>query len=184
MATLFSRLDRDENGCLNYRDFKILANGISKFGALTEGDEIRKCKNLVEFWAKIMGDKDKIVLEDYITARISLVRPDKNGKSNNNKINNNNNNNGLMDKQIDVDNALFDLIDTNGDEAISFREFTAFFKCIFIHDADYTQQIFTKVDRNGDGQISREEFVSAFRDFMLNEENSSFKELFGPLEPF
>ena len=187
MVTLFTRLDRDENGYLSNRDIKIFANSFSKFGVLTEREEARKCKNLLQFWEKIMGDKERIELEDYIKARIPLVRRQKNGKGNNNNTiisNNNNNNNGPVDKQIDIGaDIMFDSIDTNGNGTISVREFNTFFKCIFIHDDDYAQEIFSRVNTNGEGQMSREEFGYAFRDFMLNEEESPFKELFGPLLP-
>ena len=178
MVTLFTRLDRDRDGYLTYNDIVIIGDTFSKFGILTEKQEKFKCRNLISFWKTMLKGQQRVDVEEFVTSRIPLIRPL--GKANKvlAKLDPQSN---PQSKLIQDSEVIFDVIDTDGNGVISEKEFIMFFKCLYIHDADFAINTFSKIDLNKDQMLSRNEFTVAFEDFMLNENESRYKELFGPL---
>ena len=60
---------------------------------------------------------------------------------------------------ISLFSQWFDVVDTNGDGAISPREFGVYFKIMGIAESS-TQASFDETDTNHDGIICRDEFVA------------------------
>ncbi|MET1075712.1 MAG: EF-hand domain-containing protein [Umezawaea sp.] len=66
-----------------------------------------------------------------------------------------------------VPHALFDVMDTDGDNTISKAEFQRFLKVRDISDPG-AMDTFTELDTDGDGEISRQEFIRAVREFFYS----------------
>ncbi|SDC16167.1 EF-hand domain-containing protein [Streptomyces prasinopilosus] len=63
--------------------------------------------------------------------------------------------------------AIFDIIDTDGDNEISKDEFARFLRDVWRSDSPGAMDVFAKLDTDGDGAISRHEFIRAIREFYL-----------------
>ena len=74
----------------------------------------------------------------------------------------------------------FDVIDSNHDGYIQWKEFQAFFR-IFGIDESKAEESFKMIDTNGDGVLSREEFVAAALEFNTSKEDTPSKLFYGPL---
>ncbi|WP_329359708.1 EF-hand domain-containing protein [Streptomyces anulatus] len=66
-----------------------------------------------------------------------------------------------------VPQAIFDIMDVDGDSAISKAEFKQFLEVWSITDPS-AMDSFAQLDTDGDGAISRQEFIGAFRDFYFS----------------
>ncbi len=63
--------------------------------------------------------------------------------------------------------AIFDVMDTNGDNAISKTEFKQYLDVWAISDPS-AMDAFTELDTDGNGEISRHEFIRAIREFFYS----------------
>jgi Ca2+-binding EF-hand superfamily protein len=66
-----------------------------------------------------------------------------------------------------LSNALFDVIDTDGDNEITRQEFGRYLKAWDVTDPA-AMETCTALDTDGDGAISRQELVRAVREFFLS----------------
>ena len=77
--------------------------------------------------------------------------------------------------------SFFDIVDMNGDGAISTEEFKVYFKCMGI-DEEYAKPSFDAIDTDKSGLISRDEFIAAGSEFFNGVDQSHGAALFfGPL---
>ena len=164
MKTRFERMDIDKNGYLSIEDYNELTKRFIEYGKLSGEDEQRIHKAMQDICTKIgMKEGVKITLEQYWTGVLEMPAEER-------KI-----------KSISLFSQWFDVVDTNGDGAISPREFGVYFKIMGI-DESSTQACFDAIDTNHDGMISRDEFVAAGVDFFTGVDETSIGTLFfGPL---
>ncbi|MFY7067974.1 EF-hand domain-containing protein [Nocardiopsis changdeensis] len=71
-----------------------------------------------------------------------------------------------------VAEAVFDLLDEDGDGRISLEEFLVYAAALGAGEADARTR-FAHVDTDGDGDMSREEFVLSARQFLFGEDSDS-----------
>ncbi|MDE3721083.1 MULTISPECIES: EF-hand domain-containing protein [Nocardiopsis] len=71
-----------------------------------------------------------------------------------------------------VAEAVFDLLDEDGDGRISLAEFLVYAAALGATEADARTR-FAHVDIDGDGHISREEFVLSAREYLFGEDTKS-----------
>lgn len=74
--------------------------------------------------------------------------------------------------------AIFDVIDVDGDNAISKDEFARFLRDVWRSDAPDAMDTFAKLDTDGDGAISRYEFIRAVREHFLSNDPDAPGSLF------
>ncbi|GIF19992.1 Ca2+-binding EF-hand superfamily protein [Actinoplanes tereljensis] len=76
-----------------------------------------------------------------------------------------------------VPRAIFDVMDTDADDAISKPEYKVFLEAWGVSDLE-ALNVFLELDTDDDGRISRGEFISAIRDFFTSPELDSPGSLF------
>ena len=169
--TLFYRFDRDGNGRLDDNDIEFFTTAFQRHGCLNEEKTERMREKINAFFKLLNKGSTDMSLENFVKRRIPLVNNREFGEE-------------VWEKYLKhVATLMFFSIDSDEDGFISLQEFTVFFKCIKVKE-EYARKIFVDVDTNHDSKISSEEFVHAIHDFTYNEEDSPFKELFGPLVKF
>ncbi|MFF9870049.1 EF-hand domain-containing protein [Streptomyces sp. NPDC013953] len=68
-----------------------------------------------------------------------------------------------------IPHAIFDIMDTDGDNTISKVEFEQYLKVWDITDPG-AMDTFVHLDTDGDGEISRQEFIRAVREFFYSQD--------------
>lgn len=76
-----------------------------------------------------------------------------------------------------VPQAIFDVMDTDADDAISKPEYKVFLQAWGVSDLE-ALNVFLELDTDDDGRISRAEFIGAIRDFFTSPELDSPGSLF------
>ncbi|MEU8819687.1 EF-hand domain-containing protein [Actinoplanes sp. NPDC048796] len=76
-----------------------------------------------------------------------------------------------------VPQAIFDVMDTDADDAISKPEYKVFLEAWGVSDLE-ALNVFLELDTDDDGRISRGEFIGAIRDFFTSPELDSPASLF------
>lgn len=76
-----------------------------------------------------------------------------------------------------VPHAIFDVMDTDGDNTISKAEFKQFLDVWNITDPG-AMDTFARLDTDGDGAISRQEFIRAVREFFYSSDLNAAGSLF------
>jgi Ca2+-binding EF-hand superfamily protein len=76
-----------------------------------------------------------------------------------------------------VPQAIFDVMDTDADDAISKPEYKVFLQAWGVSDLE-ALNVFLELDTDDDGRISRSEFIGAIRDFFTSPELESPASLF------
>jgi len=76
-----------------------------------------------------------------------------------------------------VPQAIFDVMDTDADDAISKPEYKVFLEAWGVSDLE-ALNVFLELDTDDDGRISRGEFIDAIRDFFTSPELDSPASLF------
>ena len=76
-----------------------------------------------------------------------------------------------------VPQAIFDVMDTDADDAISKPEYKVFLEAWGVSDLE-ALNVFLELDADDDGRISRGEFIGAIRDFFTSPELDSPASLF------
>ncbi|WP_051167403.1 EF-hand domain-containing protein [Actinoplanes sp. N902-109] len=76
-----------------------------------------------------------------------------------------------------VPQAIFDVMDTDGDDTISKPEYKVFLEAWGVSDLE-ALNVFLELDTDDDGRISRDEFIGAIRDFFTSPELESPASLF------
>jgi len=83
---------------------------------------------------------------------------------------------------VDLNIALFNLMDTNNDGYLDIEEHRRMFHQVGIPDTWNSRQAFNAIDVNHDGKLSVQEFGEAdYEFFFSDDENSPYSLFFGPL---
>jgi len=164
--TLFDRLDKDGDGKLTPKDFKLIAENVIAIEHINgeRAEEIKK--SYEELWVKYfkpLTNGEEATFEELITNIVNQGKAELKTHAN---------------RQF---NNFFDTVDTNKDGKIQQQEYINFFQIVGM-DESFAKVAFQALDTNHDGVLSRQEFVSAGIDFAVLEHPripSDF--FFGPL---
>lgn len=87
-----------------------------------------------------------------------------------------------LEEVIKIFDTHFDIIDTNEDGKISFKEWTEHYKALDI-DVKHARASFDAMDTNGDGIVSRDEFRAYHKEYYTTaDDNLKSSLLHGPLD--
>jgi len=167
VMTFFKRFDKDGNGVLMEKDFRLVAQNIITVGNFTgaRGNEIRT--QYLEMWNKYyqpLAKNGEVSIPEMVDYIKNINKAEARAMS---------------AEQLDL---FFDIIDTNQDGYIQLGEYATAFNIAGIGE-EFAKPAFEALDTNHDGLLSRDEFVSAGLDFLFLEEPSHPADLFfGPLE--
>ncbi|MEU5306880.1 EF-hand domain-containing protein [Streptomyces noursei] len=153
----FSALDRDKNGYLEYSDFQAIVDGIGReFG---HGKDSRQLKALATAYRKLWDDlvrhadtdnDNRISKQEYIESSVRTV-----------------DDTARFDSIVEPGNAVFDVIDTDGDGQISEEEF-ARLQQVWGVTAKNAIETFRANDADGDGMLSRQELIKGIREYFAS----------------
>ena len=157
--------DADGDGKITLHDFKLIAQRFKDMGA-TE-NSLQKMKKsstkLCEIWG-IVDESSALSYEEFTKAFIAMLE----------------NVDFKYSNQFFCD--MFDVIDTNSNNLISFEEWSTYNKAIGVTVPAHSKASFKAMDANGDGVVSREEFLAYNKEFFYSTEDKLKSSiLFGPL---
>ena len=162
LRTVMKVRDTDKDGLITTSDYKLVVERYKDIGASKE--HLEKIEKIYcELWKSggIANDNTALTYEQF-TADI--------GGSG-----------GYTMEHSKIFTAQFEIVDSNGNGEISFKEWLDHYTALGI-DTVHARASFDAMDTNGDGIVSKEEFIAYAKEFFLTAEdklNSSI--LFGPL---
>ena len=166
MRTRFIRLDLNHDGFISRDDYELMATKLQEYGKLNKENAEMKRKALMNV-ADRFGLKPGVKFPVEEAAKrahqeLTSMAPEKKW---------------VMLKESH--DAIFDVLDLNGDGHISLDEFKVYFHIVGpdISEAEMTHA-FNTIDTNKNGEISREEFIAAAFDFILGLEETEISKVF------
>jgi Ca2+-binding EF-hand superfamily protein len=164
----FNVLDTDKDGVVTKKDHELMGERFA--AASPHVDAARKEEMKQQFltiWEKVIEADGKT---QAITPKYFISLLGKQGLR------------GLGHLYQGICDAMFRVIDTDGDGFIQVAELQSFFK-LFCNDEQEATRAFAIIDTNNDGKISNEEFSTAFMDFLTGEDQQSpYRYFFGSLQ--
>ncbi|XP_064399153.1 luciferin-binding protein-like [Halichondria panicea] len=166
MRTRAARLDINKDGFISREDYEIMSKRLAEYSKVTE-EQAKKIRDSVLAVAdsiKLTGDT-KYPVEQF-AMKISQTILGNTGEKNQTDLHTSH-------------NALFDVIDTNGDGHISVEEFKVYLKVVAPGvTEDQDKHAFDVIDADKNGEISREEFLAAAEDFFIGVEETELAAAF------
>ncbi|MGW9493060.1 EF-hand domain-containing protein [Streptomyces prasinus] len=153
----FDDMDVNHDGYLDWTDYQKLADRY--IHAYRLGRDDRRARALQTFcqiyWLELLRhagvDGDRLSKEQFVTAsRLAVIDTSR------------------LNVTEGGGHAIFDIIDTDGDNEIGKDEFARFLRDVWRSDSPEAMDMFAKLDTDGDGAISRHEFIRAIREFYLS----------------
>ncbi|MFH8800865.1 EF-hand domain-containing protein [Streptomyces sp. NPDC017936] len=165
----FDSMDADHDGYLDRTDYQKLADRYIEAFRIPRDD--RRARALLTFcqiyWLELLRhagvDGGRLTKDQFVTAnRLAVIDTSR------------------LNVTEGGGHAIFDVIDTDGDNEISKDEFARFLRDVWKSDAPDAMDSFTKLDTDGDGAISRHEFIRAVREhFLSNDPDAPGSMFFG-----
>ncbi len=163
-------LDWDGSGSVEKEDFEQIALNFAKLRGAAAGSPIHE--ELLDkfrfiwttFWEPADANQDGTVTEDEFVAALT----------------------GAVEGGVRSDDTLlpmlYEMIDADGNGAISLDEHKQFFEAFNI-DPTLSPDVFARMDSDGDGSVSREEFLEAgAKFFFFDEDDAPGNHFWGPVE--
>ncbi|MFF5896128.1 EF-hand domain-containing protein [Streptomyces argenteolus] len=153
----FDQMDSNQDGYLDWSDYQKLADRYIQGYRLSKDD--RRARALQTFsqiyWLELLRhsgvDGDRLTKDQFVTAnRLAVIDTSR------------------LNVTEGGGHAIFDVIDTDGDNEISKDEFVRLMRDIWKDASPETMELFTRLDTDGDGAISRHEFIRAVREHFLS----------------
>ncbi|MGH4006834.1 MAG: EF-hand domain-containing protein [Pseudonocardiaceae bacterium] len=154
----FKLLDHDGDGTITRADFVPLVDQLtSEFGYAAGSPEYQKFEQAVVHWWNVLvqnidKDSDAAISEDEYVSFYTDTPPETVRAS--------------IDPYVD---ALFELIDGDGDGAIDGAEFDRYLGTLGI-PPDRRKGVFQKLDVNGSGTLSKDEFRVFMHEFITSDD--------------
>ncbi len=154
---MFESLDLNHDGYLDWQDYQGLADRYIQAYHLDRND--RRTRALQAFcqiyWLELLRhagvDDDRLTQTQFVTAnRLAVIDTSR------------------LNVTEGGGHAIFDVLDSDGDNEISKDEFARFLQDVWRSGAPDAMDSFTKLDADGDGVISRYEFIRAIREYYLS----------------
>ncbi|MET8586285.1 EF-hand domain-containing protein [Streptomyces collinus] len=163
----FETMDANHDGYVDWTDYQKLADRYIQAYRLDKAD--RRARALQTFcqiyWLELLRhagvDHDRLTKDEFVTAnRLAVIDTSR------------------LNVTEGGGHAIFDIIDTNGDNEISKDEFARFLRDVWKSTSPDDMDMFAKLDTDGDGAISRHEFIRAIREFYLSNDPEAPGSLF------
>lgn len=167
LARTFDVMDANQDGYVDWTDYQQLADRYIQAYHLDKND--RRARALQTFtqiyWLELLRhsgvDADRLTKDQYVTAnRLAVIDTSR------------------LNVTEGGGHAIFDVIDSDGDNEISKDEFARFLRDVWRSDAPDAMDSFTRLDTDGDGMISRQEFIRAMREHFLSNDPDAPGSLF------
>ncbi|RVU26172.1 EF-hand domain-containing protein [Streptomyces antnestii] len=155
---VFDTLDADKDGYLAWTDYEALIGRFITAYSLTKDDRrVQSLKVVFQMqWSELRrhadASGDRLDREQYVTAS--------------RQVSNDTSRFNVADSHA---HAVFDVIDTDGDNEISQDEFTRYLKDVWQVTAP-AMETFVRIDTDGDGAISRQEFIRTVQEYHYSED--------------
>jgi Ca2+-binding EF-hand superfamily protein len=153
----FDQMDADSDGYLDWTDYERLSDRYTQAYGLPRDD--RRARALRTFcqihWLELLRhagvDGDRLTKDQFVIgSRLALMDTSR------------------LNVTEGGGHAIFDVVDTDGDNEISKDEFARLMRDVWKYDSPETMELFSKLDTDGDGAISRYEFIRAVREHFLS----------------
>jgi hypothetical protein len=165
LGHLFRASDTDHDGVVDWSDYeRLVGRYLSGYGIGTDDRRANALRAAyLMYWVELLrhvDGTDRLSEEQFIAANRAA---------------------GVDSSRFNmveaVPQAIFDVMDTDGDEHISKPEYKVFLEAWGVSDLE-ALNVFLELDTNEDGRISRAEFLTAIRDFFTSPELESPGSLF------
>lgn len=167
----FDTMDANQDGYLDWTDYQQLSDRYIQAYRIDKND--RRARALQTFcqiyWLELLRhsgvDGDRLTKDQFVTAnRLAAVDTSR------------------LNVTEGGGHAIFDVIDTDGDNEISRAEFERCVRDVWRITAPDAMDSFMRLDTDGDGAISRHEFIRAVREhFFSNDPEAPGSLFFGQL---
>ncbi|GID31287.1 EF-hand domain-containing protein [Paractinoplanes brasiliensis] len=165
LGHLFGASDTDGDGLVDWNDYeRLISRYLDGYGIAAEDDRAHALRAAYQrYWSELLrhvNGVDRLSKEQFVAGNKAA---------------------GADTSQFTmasvVPQAIFDVMDTDGDDAISKPEYKVFLEAWGVSDLE-ALNVFLELDTDDDGRISRDEFIGAIRDFFTSPELDSPASLF------
>ncbi|MCU7820210.1 EF-hand domain-containing protein [Kitasatospora sp. DSM 101779] len=165
----FDTIDADKDGYVDCTDYQRLADRYIQAYKLDKNDlRARALQSFCQiYWLELLRHSgaggDRLTKDQFVTAnRLACIDTSR------------------LNVVDGGGHAIFDVIDTNGDNEISKDEFARLLRDVWRSESPDAMDVFMKLDTDGNGAISRQEFIRAVREhFMSNDPDAPGSMFFG-----
>lgn len=164
---MFELLDADQNGVLEYADFKAVVETLADERGWPPGSRQRMKLTAVNrrIWNTLfsscdLNQDDQISLAEWLAYHIQALTGD-GGEAQ-----------GFSMAVAAISRYFYELIDVDGDGTATKEDFKIFCTAHGIPEED-SQFAFEELDRDGNGVLSRDEILTLVREFYLSDDPSA-----------
>ncbi|WP_067499126.1 EF-hand domain-containing protein [Actinoplanes sp. TFC3] len=157
LGHLFEASDTDRDGFVDWSDYeRLIDRYLDGYGIAAEDPRAHALRAAYQrYWSELLQHvtgADRLPKEQFVAAN-QAAGADKSQFT-------------MADV---VPQAIFDVMDTDADDAISKPEYKVFLQAWGVSDLE-ALNVFLELDTDDDGRISRSEFIGAIRDFFTSPE--------------
>ena len=165
LGYLFGASDTDRDGFVDWSDYeRLISRYLNGYGIVAEDRRAHALRAAYQmYWSELLrqvNGVDRLSKEQFVVANQAA---------------------GVDRSRFPmadvVPQAIFDVMDTDADDAISKPEYKVFLEAWGVSDLE-ALNVFLELDTDDDGRISRGEFIGAIRDFFTSPELDSPGSLF------
>ncbi len=165
LGHLFDASDTDRDGFVDWSDYeRLISRYLNGYGLAAEDRRAHALRAAYQtYWSELLrhvNGVERLSKEQFVAAN-QAAGADR----------------GRFTMAELVPQAIFDVMDTDVDDAISKPEYKVFLEAWGVSDLE-ALNVFLELDTDDDGRISRGEFVGAIRDFFTSPELDSPASLF------
>jgi Ca2+-binding EF-hand superfamily protein len=165
LGHLFRASDTDQDGFVDWSDYeRLIGRYLNGYGLAAEDGRAHALRTAYQmYWSELLqhvSDVDRLSKEQFVAAN-QAAGADR----------------SRFTMAEVVPQAIFDVMDTDADDAISKPEYKVFLEAWGVSDLE-ALNVFMELDTDDDGRISRSEFIGAIRDFFTSPELDSPASLF------
>ncbi|MBL7255586.1 EF-hand domain-containing protein [Paractinoplanes lichenicola] len=162
LGHLFGASDTDGDGFVDWSDYeRLISRYLDGYGIAAEDSRAHALRAAYQtYWSELMqhaNGVDRLSKDQFVAANQADESRSTIAET--------------------VPQAIFDVMDTDADDAISKPEYKVFLEAWGVSDLE-ALNVFLELDTDDDGRISRPEFIGAIRDFFTSPELDSPASLF------
>ena len=167
----FTRMDQNKNGFIEAADFEILLNNLARETKQADPKVHEKLRKvLMEKHIVAMGitPGKKLTKEEYVKNMAKMAAVEHGKRMRGEKL-----------SLAEVNDAMYDVMDTNRDGTVSLGEFTTVMKIAYSCDDKEAEATFRRMDTNKNGKLEREELTDYELKFWFDLNDEASKGFYG-----